>query len=391
MSYFPPYIDENGLAIPTYSDIRDQLISDAKSIFGQDIYLGNDSMDYQWISAVAVKIYDAFQLAAYVYNNRGPGTAIGTALDGIVKLNGLSRESSTYSVCTVTITGTAGTVIANGIIADVNGVLWGLPASVMIPIAGTIDVVATCKTSGAISANIGEIIIITTPTYGWTAVTNAVAADVGSAVETDSELRERQSVSSALPSRSLLEGTKAEIAAVTGVTRFVVYENNTASTDSDSIPAHSICAVVEGGDDEDIASAIFNNKSIGCGTYGTTTETVIDDYGQETDINFYRPTYKDIDVVVAVKSLTGYTTETTADIKTAIADFLGSLSIANDVSISSLWGAALQAMPDLKTPLFSITALTACLHSGSPGTTDIAIAFNQVARGNTSYITVNVT
>ena len=37
MPYVPPYIDNTGMHIPTYSEIRDDLIQQMKSIFGEDI------------------------------------------------------------------------------------------------------------------------------------------------------------------------------------------------------------------------------------------------------------------------------------------------------------------------------------------------------------------
>lgn len=58
MAYFAPYIDDAGLHIPTYQDIKDDLVTEAKKIFGEDIYLENDSMDYEYISAIALKMYD---------------------------------------------------------------------------------------------------------------------------------------------------------------------------------------------------------------------------------------------------------------------------------------------------------------------------------------------
>ena len=63
MAYFPPYIDETGMHIPTYSDIRDDLISSMKEIFGNDIYIDEDSQDYQQISIFAKKIFDTNALA----------------------------------------------------------------------------------------------------------------------------------------------------------------------------------------------------------------------------------------------------------------------------------------------------------------------------------------
>ncbi|HBC94309.1 MAG TPA: hypothetical protein DCZ10_15780 [Pelotomaculum sp.] len=395
MAYFAPYVDESGFHMPTYADVRDDLIVQAKSIFGQDIYLEADSQDYQWISAVALKIYDTFLAAQLAYNNRSPSFAIGAALDGLVKINGIERNPSTYSArfsaCPVVLAGTAGTTISNGIIQDISGYYWSLPSSVVIPSGGSATVTATCQTAGAIAANPGDINIITTPTYGWTSVNNLLAATIGVAVEKDSALRIRQSISTAQPSQTVLEGTKGAIAAVDGVTRFEVYENDTSEVDASGLPAHSITPVVEGGEEQAIAEAVYYKKGPGCYTNGTTEVNLTDSYGQITAIRFYRPDYVDIDAVINVKQLTGYTSQTTADIKSAVVAYLNSLAIGDDLAISSLWGAALSAMSNLAKPSFSITSLTAAKHGGAQATADIAIAFNEVVRGNSSYITINVT
>ena len=81
MAYFSPYIDQTGMHVPTYADIRDELISMMKQIFGQDIYIDVDSQDYQQISIFAKKIYDTNSLALLTYNNRTANTAIGVGLD----------------------------------------------------------------------------------------------------------------------------------------------------------------------------------------------------------------------------------------------------------------------------------------------------------------------
>jgi len=391
VAYFQPYIDDSGLHIPSYSDIRDSLIQDVKSIYGQDIYLGIDSQDYQLISVISVKIYDTLLAVQKVYNSRGPSTAIGAALDGIVKCNGISRESATYSTCTVTLTGIVSTQIINGIVEDNSGYKWDVPNSI-IGQDGTVSVLATCQQPGPISASPGDISKIFTPTYGWTAVTNAGYATVGEAQETDSQLRGRQTISTAQASRSLLEGLRGSIAAVKNVTRFNVKENDTSVVDAEGLPAHSVTVVAEGGLDNDIAQAIFLKKGPGCYTNGTTEVAMTDLYGQPITIRFYRPSYIDVDVVVNVKALSGYTTQTTEDIKTAIVNHLNSISLGvGSIPISSLWGAALSAMTSLTSPMFSVTSITAAKHGEVQGTTDIVILFNEIARGNASYITVNVT
>lgn len=391
MPYFTPYIDASGYHYPTYRDIVYELVANAQTIYGQDIYLGIDSQDYQYISAFAKKVYDTYQTAALVYNNRSPATAIGNGLDAIVKINGIRRNTATYSNCYVTLHGNAGTQIYNGVVQDINGINWSLPDYVAISPDGTITVLAACQTIGEISVNPGEINRVVTPTYGWSSVTNAAATNtVGQPVEADSELRSRQSISTARPSKTVLEGLKGQIAAVSGVTRFQVYENDTNVVNSLGLPPKSITCVVENGADQYIADAIYLRKAPGCYTNGDVIVNKTDIYGQVTPIRFYRPSYVDIDVTINVKALNGYTSQTTADIKGKITDFLNSLDIGDSVSVSSLWGIALSAMPSLVNPLFSITALTAGAHGGAQGTADIPIAFNKVSRGKSEYITVNV-
>jgi len=365
VSYFAPYIDSNGMHIPTYQDIVNQMVADAQNIFGSDIYLGIDTQDYQWISAVSQKIYDSFLTSQAVYNSRGPATAIGSGLDVIVGINGIKRNPAVYSTCPVVITGTAGLQITGGIVSDVNGVDWSLPSPTIIGTNGTVTVTATCQTSGAITANPGDINSIVTPTLGWTSVSNTVAATVGTPVETDSALRARQAISTAQASKSIIEGMEGALADLSGVTRFKVYENDTSSTDANGLPAHSVTCVVEGGASADIGQTIFDYKGPGCGTNGTTTVPVTDSYGVVTNINYDVLGYVDVDVVVNVKKLSGYTTDTTTAIQTAISSYENTVAIGTDVYISSLWGAALSANPNSANPAFSVTGVQAAVHLGA--------------------------
>lgn len=138
MSYFTPFIDSSGLHLPTYQDILENMIDLMKSIYGQDIYLGNDAADYQFLSILALKIADSYQAVQYAYNARSPQTAIGATLDSIVKLNGLERKAAGYSTCEVTLTGTPFTEIKKGSVKDTSGLIWDLPASVVIGSNGTL-------------------------------------------------------------------------------------------------------------------------------------------------------------------------------------------------------------------------------------------------------------
>lgn len=395
MAYFAPYIDDAGLHIPTYQDIKDDLVTEAKKIFGEDIYLENDSMDYEYISAIALKMYDTLNSIVYAYNSRSPVTAIGSGLDTVVKINGLKRKAASYSTCVVTLTGIPQTVIKSGVVQDISGNNWNLPSNITIPEEGEIEVSAICTVLGSISALVGDINKIATPQLGWISVTNKVNAVLGQPVETDAQLRARQAVSTALPSQTLLEGTIAGIVSVEGVTRQRVYENDTndnSETEENpyGLPAHSITAVVEGGLDADIAEQIYIRKGVGCLTNGTTEVQVINKYDITTPIRFYRPSYVDVDITVNIKKYAGYTDNIVDSIKNNILNYLNRLNIGDNLPTSLLWNSVLIANPDLTSPIFSIVSLTAGKHSSSQGTADIETNFNEVIQGNIENIIVNV-
>lgn len=398
MAYFAPYIDASGLHIPTYQDIEDYLVDNARSVFGSDIYLEADSQDFQDIAARAQLIYDTLLTAQLAYNSRSPVTAIGAGLDAIVAINGIERAGDTNSTAPVTLTGTPFTVITNGVVGDDNGEQWDLPASVTIGAGGTVSTTATCQASGPVTALAGQINVIITPTAGWTAVTNPTAATPGRSEEQDSELRARQAVSVANPSQALTTGILGAVLDVENVASAQIYENDTNSAlgeingvpNPNDYPAHSITVVVDGGNDEDIASAIALRKTPGCFTDGDQSVVVYDRYSVPTTIRFYRPTDKAAFVELTIRALNGYSSTVGDAVKQALVDYLNSLVAGQSIIISELWQAAL-SVDTGSYPVFSLTSLEAAVGSGAPGTTDITLNFNEKATCEIDNITLLVT
>lgn len=396
MSYFSPYIDDSGLHIPTYQDILDDIISQMKNIYGQDIYLGNDSADYQFISILALKISDSYQAIQYAYNSRSPDTAIGAALDSVVKLNGIKRKEAGYSTCQVLITGNPFTEIKNGSVKDAAGNVWDLPSSVIIGSGGNVITTATCEIAGAISALPGDINKINTPTYGWKSVENKTPAVTGHAVETDGELRARQTISVANPSQTMLAGTLGAIRALDNVKRVSVYENDTNISDVDSdnnpfgLPAHSITCVVEGGDDNEIAKAILYHKGIGCYTNGSTEIVFKDENEYENKVRFYRPSYIPVHVKLQIKKYAGYIANYTESINDAIYKYIAGLEIGRDVSISMLSGIIMNCNPNPLNPIFGISSISIGKDDSSMAAGDLDINYNEVAQPDYNLIEVTV-
>lgn len=304
-------------------------------------------------------------------------------------MNGLVRLPATYSTCAVTITGTPATVITNGQIRDINGNLWNLPASVTIPGGGTTSQQVTASDAGAVSANPGDLSTIATPTAGWISVQNSTAAIPGQPIEPDSRLRARQAISVALPSRTRLAGTIAGLEQTLNVSRVAVLENATSALDANSLPPHSITAIVEGGTDLDVATTIFNNRGIGPYTNGNVAVTVVDPATQFlTEIRFDRPTYVAPYVSITVHGTTGFTSATVTQIQKDIVAYLNALEIGANVTYGEIWGAALNARSNPDAPIFAIRSVFLGLTPSPTGTSDLTLAYYQVSEGLMANVVV---
>lgn len=383
-------ISSTGISAPTFSDIVSSLTASFQSIYGSDIYLGADSQDGQLIAVFSQAISDCNQATIATYNSFSPGTAQGTALSSNIKINGLARLVSSNSTVDVTIVGQAGSPITNGVVQDSAKNNWDLPPLVTIPNTGQIIVTATCETPGAINAAIGTVTEIVTPTLGWQTVTNASAAAPGAPVETDAALRVRQAASTALPSLTILEGIIGGVASIAGVSRYQGYENDTDTTDANGLPSHSMSIVVEGGDATAIATVIATKKAPGTGTYGTTTETIIDTVQVIHTINFFRPTDVSIVVQINLKKLAGYTTTIGNEIAAAVANAISTLSIGSDVLVNKLFSAGnLPGTADGAT--FDISSILIARDLNAPAASNVVIAFNEVAVGLVANVTITAT
>lgn len=391
MAYFAPYIDATGMHIPTYTDIRDDLISKMKEIFGNDIYIDEDSQDYQQISIFAKKIFDTNALALLTYNNRTVNTAIGVGLDNLCAIAGIVRKAATYSTVQLTLTGAPTTVITSGKVSDADDEhIWNLPDSVVIPESGTITVEATCNDAGDITVASNTITKIITPVFGWYSVVNNFNGSGGTNEETDAELRGRYALATAAPSETVFESIIASVSAVEGVRRIRAYENDTGTANSLGHPPHSITLVVEGGDDTDVATEIYFKKTPGCYTNGTTSVDIVSLSGNTTKISFYRPTYKTVYVKVSLKKLSSYNDEYANDIKKAIVDYINNLEIAETVYRSVLWSIATGQMKSIQSPSFSVLNVQTSTDGVSYTDTDVSVLFNEASQIDLDKVTVEV-
>lgn len=382
-------ITENGVIAPSYEEIFTELQTRFREIYGQDVDLDADTADGQLLAIVASAINDGNASIVASHSGYSPATASGATLSSVVKTNGIARYIATQSTVDLRCVGQAGTTINSGIVEDINGNRWNLPATVVIPPAGEITVTATCQEEGSISALPDTVNRIITPTLGWQTVTNTSSATEGAPVETDAQLRRRQVLSVALPSRSVFDGILAGVADVTGVTAFTGIDNGTSQTDENGVPPHSVAIIVDGGDAQAIANTLFIKKGPGTGTYGSTTMIVTDDYGISHNISFSRPTIVTIKARITLQALSGYETDIGNQIKQSVADYINNLPIGESVSYTRLYLPASLCGTDL-IRYYKLISVEIAKEGGDYAAADIPVAFNETAETTTDKVEIVV-
>lgn len=378
------WIDATGYHFSDYPSFLTWLTGVYTGIYGADADLDPDTQDGQFLSILAQAFYDTAALGGSVYNSFSPVTSQGLGLARLVKINGLEKGIPTNSQVELQLVGTAGTAIENGIAIDTLQQQWDLPALVTIGGGGTVTCTAVAQDEGAITAAANTVTGIYTPTLGWQTVNNSSAATPGAPIESDSTLRQRQIVSTANPSLTVLEGTQGAIANLAGVTKVLAYENDTGSTDANGVYEHSVAMAVVGGDDTQICQAIQVHKTPGAGTFGNTNETVYDSHGMPIDIYFNRPSTAEITVVVTLAAGEGWSADFIPEIQNQVAAYINSLQIGGFpqgiISLSKLYAPAYLIGDSLYPTAgltYSIASIAMAISPSMPSSSDITLTYNQ--------------
>lgn len=369
--------------------ILDELNQELKAIFGENLNLDPETPDGQVSGVFSESHANLWELAEAGYNAFNPSAATGDVLSNLVQLNGIVRQPATFSTVELSLTGTNSTVIPLGsLVSTDDGIFFATDEEVTIA-AGTATVDATATITGPQPGVTSTIVNIDTPLTGWDTVTNAEDAVLGQLEETDAELRTRREKSVTREAVAIPDAIIAEVENIEGVTHTSIKINETNSTDGDGIPAHSFLVIAEGGIDLEVATAIYNEKSIAIGTFGTTTVNVLDSQGIGHDINFSRPILIDIHIQVTITTFSDFPQNGDDLIKQAIIDYAaGTLVPGRDFGVSDDI-----VYSELFTPINSVDGVqvdTLYVNTaGSPGpgdTSTIAIDFDE--RG--LFTTVNI-
>lgn len=153
-----------------------------------------------------------------------------------------------------------------------------------------------------------------------------------------------------------------------------------------SMKKNSIYTCVDGGTDADVAAALLENKSSGCGWNGNVDVDLIEPAsGQTYPVQFDRPTIRG--VVVKVYTTNGNANNiisSVVDYANGLIDGLRGFVVGEDVSPFEISGAIVKQFPD-----YFITKVEVSYVSPISYTTNtLPIALNEIAYTQSSYVTV---
>lgn len=342
------------------------------------------------------------------YNSKDPNKATKVDLDVICALTGTKRSEGTPSNVAVTLTGTAGTVVAAGkrIESSTTGSRWTLDETVTLT-GGTASTTATCTVTGPTQAYIGTLTNILDTVGGWTGVTNPTVATPGTDEQIDSSLRIERATAVGRPGNNQIDSLYGELYAVDGIRRVKIYENDTNSATVDPVnnpwglPAHSISIIVDGGAIADVATVIYVKKNPGVllNQSGTPVSYTVTSQKYPTNTKLIRwatPLYLDIVIAVTVKN-DGTLPSNIADlIDEAFLEFTtGTLVPAGDGFKQTGFDIG-ESVPylTLTTPINKVLGEYGNSYIQSftvnGGTANVAVAFNQLSRWTSANISTTV-
>ena len=202
---------------------------------------------------------------------------------------------------------------------------------------------------GPIIAPAGSLSEIATPVPGLDSTINPLDATKGRNIESDPELRTRRRRTVSISGDCTIPAIQAKLIEIPDVLSAKVIENETAAPDVDGRPPHSFESIVLGGDDQDIAELIWENKAAGIQTHGSTTVAYIDTENNSRFVKFSRPTeiYMHVEVTYDKYTEEDFPANAETLIAAAVLAYGESLSIGNDVLPERFKGPIFAATPGL--------------------------------------------
>jgi uncharacterized phage protein gp47/JayE len=276
-----PTFGPRGFIAPAESAILAGVQSDFNEAFGGDLNPALETPQGQLaVSMTAVIGYFNDLFLAYV-NQVDPATADGRMQDGIARIYFLERNAAQPTTVEADCLGLAGTIIPAGSLArTVDGTVYVSTSTETIPITGTVTISFACTETGPLPCPAGSLTTIYRAVPGWDAINNPSDGVLGRDVEGRAAFEARRAASVALNAVGTLPAIRANVLNVPNVLDVYATENSTGApvvVGGVTLDPNSLFVAVSGGDQNEIARAIWRKKNPGCSYTGNTTVVVEDD------------------------------------------------------------------------------------------------------------------
>lgn len=389
-------VTPEGFVRKTQRDILDEMEADQKAGLGPLWDVSSDSVAGQMNGAHSRQLAICWEQLEALHNGNDPDVAEERLLENLCKLTGTTRRGATQSQVTLTCNLDAGTeLVANDTFAAIDGnedVRWTPLESYTATVDGDVDLIFVAENTGPIAAAAGTITVMATTVVGWNSVTNAEDADPGRPIDDDVTLGQRREAELATAGSTTVRAIRANLSNATkfpDIESVYVYENETDETDGDGRPPHTVEALIFDGevpatDNDLIAQEIWDSKAGGVSTYGDETGTaIIDEEGTTKVVRFSRSELVEVYVAFTITTGSGYVGNA------ALKAYVAEQADARHGSGDDVFQSVIQSLPYALTGVKNVSV---CAIGVAPAPTlenDIAIGVRQVARFDTSRITVN--
>lgn len=289
----------------------------------------------------------------------------------------IKRKEGIPSSVNITIEGIAKTAVPENFLITDGEHNYKISKPVIIGDDGKIDVIFYAVENSDFIAPPNTINKIVTIVSGVERVNNKDRALSWIKLESDNSLFQRCVVFGSNSKNASFRSIMANVAGVDKVNRLNGAENPTnqnKTIKNIELTPHSICLVVDGGENEDIAQALFESRATGCDMVGDVEVSIIRNE-QKYTYKFYRPTEVPLkfEIKVSAKGIlipSNFETQ----VKETIFNYINNLDIATTITQPMIANELI-----LKTENINILEVKFSLKSGNVGYDSINLDLNQVA------------
>lgn len=306
----------DGFVAKTLEEIEAGMVAKQRDNIDASIDTSQYGLIGQLNGIMASELAAVWELGEAVNDSQDPDKAAGAAQDGLYALTGTTRDDAQASLVVCDSTLQPGTTIPAGeaIVSVVGNPSARFANAVPLVNAGAVVAVVSAQfeavDTGPVVANAGTLTVRETLVTGWDAVTNPEDAQLGAAIESDSEFRSRREDELFAQGGGTVDGIRADLLKLETVIAASVIENTDSIVSPDGLPPKSFCAVVHSdpgaADEQAIADSIWGNKPAGIEPFGDVLVDVVDSEGVTHSVGFRRPTEDPVYVALRLTTGAGY-------------------------------------------------------------------------------------